>query len=111
MTDNEIFKALECCEANGGNSPDCKECPYFWLEEEPVDCHKRARRQVLDLIYRKNAEIESLQKMKQLTKAEAVKEFAERLKDKMFCEDFLLCEPCDMAEIIDSLVKEMVGDE
>ena len=60
MTDNDIIKAFECCEANGGNRPDCKECPYFWLEEKPVDCHKRARRQVLDLIYRKNAEIERL---------------------------------------------------
>ena len=38
---------------------------------------------------------------------EATKEFAERLKQVMFNEDFLLCEPSEMANLIDNLVKEM----
>lgn len=46
-----------------------------------------------------------------MEKSKAVKEFAERLKSTMFNEDFLLCEPCDMANIIDNLVKEMTEDE
>ena len=42
-------------------------------------------------------------------RADAVKEFAHIFKHKMFCKDYSLFEPCDMADIIDELVKEMVG--
>ena len=38
---------------------------------------------------------------------QGVKDFAEMLKAKMFSEDFLLCEPCYMADIIDQIAKEM----
>lgn len=60
MTDNEIKKAFECCEANEGIRPNCKKCPYFWLEEKPVDCHKQVRKNAIDLINRQQAEIERL---------------------------------------------------
>lgn len=78
-------------------------------------------KELFDRINRQEAEIERLKEKNRLAcqctpkairraKSEAIKEFAERLKEKMFCEDFLLCEPCDMADIIDNLVKEMVGE-
>ena len=87
FTDNEIMKALECFK-----SEDClgKECPYF---EMPGLCGKKMCIDVYDFIYRKKAENERLQaenvklhtiipKMIITAKAEAIKEFAERVKEK-----------------------------
>ena len=118
MTDNEIIKALEkfkCVNCNG----DCakESC-------EDLECPLNLVKSALDLVNRQKAEIERLNAVSEIcgdchrqhaekierTKAEGIKEFAERLKNKMFEEDFLLCEPCDMADMIDDLVKEMVGE-
>lgn len=155
MTDNEIIRALECCQGNA----DCANCPYY--ENNHYQCGNNFNKDVLDLINRQKAEIEALQKdKKQLEsdiiiannnyehiksiwendyqklsqviakwkdkykrlviqeediKAEAVKEFAERLKEYV--------EPYDVTtgykiiivnaveeETIDNLVKEMVGE-
>lgn len=70
---------------------------------------------IVDLINRQQAEIERLEDEKKNAYKDIVdtceigarNEFAERLKQRMFAEDFLLCEPCDMADIIDNLLKEM----
>lgn len=123
MTDNEIIKALECCSEIDRKF--CDNCTYNREE----DCIISLTRDALSLIKRQKAEIERLQQKYELSeaereanvkgfteslekvKAEAVKEFAERAKSTMFNEDFLLCEPCDMANIIDNLVKEMTEDE
>ena len=45
-------------------------------------------------------------------KAEAIKEFAKRLKDRLFyeCGDINYSETCDTRRLIDNLVKEMVGE-
>ena len=43
-------------------------------------------------------------------KAEAIKEFAERLKEKAFPDDSISCEMVVYAENIDNLVKEMAGE-
>lgn len=53
MTDNEIVKALECCFAR--QAPDCKNCPNenTCSEVEIID-------EIIELINRKNAEIERL---------------------------------------------------
>lgn len=114
MTDNEIIKALVDI-ISGEN----KKCSFN---------HCNLAVEVYDLIKSQKAEIESLQQKYELSeaereanvkgftesletvRAEAVKEFAERLKSTMFNEDFLLCEPCDMANIIDNLAKEMTED-
>ena len=56
-------------------------------------------------------EFDLLNQEKSAVIAEAIKEFAKRLKSTMFNEDFLLCEHCDMANIIDNLVKEMTEEE
>ena len=57
-TDNEIIKALECC-----NTPKpCDECPYYDENEVEYDdlCMQKLVRDVLPLINRQKAEIESL---------------------------------------------------
>lgn len=90
MTDNEIIKALECCDKNN-----CFCCPY---RMDNV-CISNLRNDALDLINRQKAEInrwesecgkqsvlwrshfESIfETAKETIRAEAIKEFAERLK-------------------------------
>lgn len=96
MTDNEIVKALECCGKGFGN---CDGCPY---DDDNADCvtlkgETLMMKDALDLINRQKAEIERLEaennKLKvasnlfamyvqnvEEVKADARKEFAERLK-------------------------------
>ncbi len=52
MTESEIMKALECC----ASWKSCKKCPLFLWE----DCTGSLKEFALDLINRKNAEIEKL---------------------------------------------------
>ena len=137
MTDNEIIKALECC-CEAELNEDCKKlkCPFFDYEIDNctnVGDMDAMYRFALDLINRQKAEIERLKAelkedsrvMKQAlvlvdeikkeiavdietAKVEAVKEFAERLKEKER-PTFPLAMVVDISEI-DNLVKEMVGE-
>lgn len=83
MTDNEIIKALEC--HTGKVSKRCQVCPYTIYG---CYCLDHLHPDLLDLINRQKAEIERLKgwqdllkaEKHSLIKAEAVKEFAERLK-------------------------------
>ena len=87
MTDNEIIKALECLR---GNAFDCGECPYCSCY--PAPCEQQVAKDALSLINRQKEEIERLknrdlqvevsEKLEREIKAEAVKEFAERLKEQ-----------------------------
>jgi len=135
MTDNEIIKALECLR---GKQTFCRECKYS-AHLHYRECQQAAAQDALDLINRQKAEIERLNEVveriqhhcrqlcileaKQVNniKAEAIKEFAERLKDEMeskawveyetydgFLRDFYDITETHIA--IDNLVKEMVGD-
>ena len=127
MTDNEIIKALECCVSDGGCIP--TGCPM--INECRIDI-KSAEKYAIYLISRQKAEIERLQGcvkseeevreiMKsqmipmvkevvneqfdvavKLARAEAIKEFADRLKEKLGNTDLAI-------RFIDNLVKEMVG--
>ena len=57
MTDNEIIKALECCiDCN------CKECPCCRIIDGGTYCTEIDEEEILDLINRQKAEIESLKK-------------------------------------------------
>ena len=112
MTDNEIIKALN--EADG-------------LEHICINCMDNKGKSttvkvidIVDLINHQQAEIERLQsrlkkerhqfadlgKMYSEIRAEAIKEFAERLKEKNGIYNSFAIE-----YIIDNLVKEMVGDD
>lgn len=128
MTDNEIIEALECC-ANNPNDSVCYEskCPLFGQK-----CIDVLGKNALDLITRKKAEIERLtEENKKVSayigngwgyvsflefvknqRAEAIKEFAERLKDKVRlykASEWQGFKYIPLGEI-DNLVKEMVGD-
>lgn len=121
FTDEEIIKAVECC-----SEPCyvCDECPLYCVG---VNCSSfELHRYALDLINRQKSEIDRLKECENLLKAEkhslikteAVKEFANRLKNKIKTE----CNPYGkptfdydtslaIMHYIDNLVKEMVGDD
>ena len=149
MTDNEIIKALECC--NDGIVW-CEECPYH-----ENDCEMRLLIDTLDLINRQKAENSNLtshltslqndltsakaeiERLNNITsasaisimadivievekkkpkfiheiKAEAIKEFAERLKEKYSQAD-ILC-PRRIVSLtekdLDNLIEETAGED
>ena len=138
MTDNEIIKALECCLSGKDYDTACMKCPIEPICESDDILLKYA----LDLINRQKAENERLEKELELAnadkviaetheksakemvvdvtqqiktaKSEARKEFVERLKKELCCEDdcgyhcFDCCYECkDYIPVIDNLVKEM----
>jgi hypothetical protein len=125
LTDNEIIKALECCKTTLSEIGACKECPLY--QGEGHTCITTLSKNALDLIKCQKAEIEDLKKVietmtnEQLqfgfeaeskieqAKAEAIKEFAERLKRHCYFDH--KDQRNAVAEvIIDHYVKEMVGD-
>ena len=65
MKDNEIIKALECCNSNFAECP--KECPMYTTKfNEKTNCideNNGIMALALDLINRQKAEIEKLQKV------------------------------------------------
>jgi hypothetical protein len=112
MTDNEIIKALECCSGKG----DCRSCPF----KNRDDCTKDLKAEIIGLITRQKAEIERLNKAVDLfadigkmyseIKAEAYKEFAERLKEK-FARQVSKGYCKVLNDFVDNLLKEMVGED
>ena len=118
MTDNEIIKALKCC----SNAEPCENCPY------QKQCDETDLAEItLDLINRKQAEIKELNTIRsrliydsgtltkisdelyQKIKAEAVKEFAEKLKFVWF--DNRYDSPdIDFDYFVDILVETLAGD-
>ena len=132
MTDNEIIKALECLR---GNAFDCGECPYCSCY--PAPCEQQVAKDALSLINRQKEEIERMknrdlqvevsEKLEREIKAEAVKEFVERLKEQdgydnhifddcasiLVPKEYLKGRDEKIKEVwstIDNLVKEMVGE-
>ena len=133
LTPEEIKKALECCIKP---TSDCENCPYYKKEE----CFDMAKRDALNLINRQQAEIENadftieqltkgnlqlqaeIERLKENNKAimqtiadvhtEAIKEFAERLKEKFAIFQYVsVVFYSKVISIIDNLVKEMVGEQ
>lgn len=107
MTDSEIIKALECCKYD-----DCNNCPNV-----SDNCHANLVDYVFDLINRQKEEIERLKEFivetrrcdKEL-KAEAIREFAELLKND-WIGNLYYCEDLDITDWIDNLLKEMGGSK
>lgn len=128
MTDNKIIKALECCI----NDHCTTSCPMYNTTDVRLECKYLIAKYALDLINRQKAEKETMQsyidclkaEIERLnrdystavetmsnsirtSRAEAIKEFAERLSEKaphITEERFLI-----LQNEIDNLVKEMVG--
>lgn len=132
MTDAEIIKALEVCV---GIHNDCEDCPLLEHSQATDECMTELMSNALDLINRQKADIEKLKKgwkadviETKNTKAEAIKEFAERLKEQAKNMEYKanttrktmpIVEVKDhvhwvlhevIIETIDNLVKEMAGD-
>ena len=123
--DKEIIQALECCKTTNVDS--CKCCSF---NTKNSNCINELCKNALDLINRQQVDIEEWKKINQrlydqmeerrkedlgiakgYARIEAIKEFAERLKDYGTLPDL----PWDIwktfADSIDNLVKEMVGNE
>ena len=94
LTDSEIVKALECCigDEEGRN---CFDCPLYEID----DCQLTMCQSALDLINRQKAENERLMRdvftyqirwakaesRETKAKAEAYKEFADKMDEKWLC--------------------------
>ena len=115
ITDDEIVKALELCQLE--DTTICESCP---LGKFYPYCDDVISPATIDLINRQKAEIEKLQNSGIRAKsvdewvsycnglrAEAVKEFAERLKEKAKSNEWngTIC-----GLDIDNLLEEMVGE-
>ena len=101
FTDEQIIKALECCFTNDFGKTNCNKCAFYTATAKCMDDMQNA---VIDLINRQAAEIERLtakilvkdnindyntmqlriaREELRTAKSEAIKEFAERLTDKI----------------------------
>lgn len=128
MTNEEIESSLKVI----ATTHDCNECKIRNCKWGTCNCSQITARAALDLINRQKAEIEKLEKalegQDQLVhglnkcyyqaKSKAIKEFGERLKNKIKTE----CNPYGkptfdydtsiaIMRYIDNLVKEMVGED
>ena len=121
MTDNDIIKALECC---GKNPPVCHECKYKGKCNR-IDCYDYLKRDVLDLINRQKAEIESkndlihrqsdvISEQKEKLESiysEAIKEFIKRFEKKIKDVKFTIGQTWEIKSALKEAKKEMVGEE
>lgn len=126
MRDNEIIKALECCSTATCIS---NNCPYEKIHDIPT-CTTKLTRDALDLINRLQAENErlkehcskcgekttktilNLQELLGTAKAEAYKEFADRLKGHYDeYDDYDDIYAHHIRDDIDFTLEYMVGDK
>lgn len=119
LTDEQTTKALECCKDTIAEGK-CPQCPLYTVDD--VTCVTVLCKNIFNLISRKNAEIDvlktnihsltiTLSNRARVERAEAIREFAERLKEvgtkiyggKGFEGAFVIANNLQ----IDNLVKEM----
>lgn len=135
FTDEEIIEALDLCTQQNGSIP-CYDCPC-WNDDEQ-ECKGIDYTATLNLIKRQKAEIERLKsandekfrqwdmlaektkthyadlynEAKDKLKAEAYKEFAERIRECCNSNDDLLADAwLSVTTDINCVLKEMVGEE
>ena len=119
-TDKDIISSLEVI----ATTCNCNECKIRSGKWGTCNCSETTANAALDLINRQKAEIERLrgstivsnimesQRIKREAKAEAYKEFAERLNEKAQIADcFDSYNMVVGTHFIDNLLKEMVGEE
>lgn len=102
MTDNEIIKSFMCC--NFKHS--CEHCGYRKMWDGSSACIDKMFKDALGLI-------KKLQKQIKKTKAEAIKEFADRLKEMKYqSSEWSRDEHPFIVDVedIDYLVEEMTED-
>ena len=119
ITDEEIKSSLEVI----ATTRNCNECKIRNCKWGTCNCSQITANAALDLINRQEAEIEKLkgstivsnimesQRIKREAKAEAYKEFAERLNEEAQIADcFDSYNMVVGTHFIDNLLKEMVGE-
>ena len=120
FTDEEIKSSLEVI----ATTRNCNECKIRNCKWGTCNCSQITANAALDLINRQEAEIEKLkgstivsnimgsQRIKRDAKAEAYKEFAERLNEEAQIADcFDSYNMVVGTHFIDNLLKEMVGEK
>ena len=120
VTDEEIKSSLEVI----ATTRNCNECKIRNCKWGTCNCSQITANAALDLINRQKAEIEKLkgstivsnimesQRIKREAKAEAYKEFAERLNEEAQIADcFDSYNMVVGTHFIDNLLKEMVGEK
>lgn len=120
ITDEEIKSSLEVI----ATTRNCNECKIRNCKWGTCNCSQITANAALDLINRQETEIEKLkgstivsnimesQRIKREAKAEAYKEFAERLNEEAQIADcFDSYNMVVGTHFIDNLLKEMVGEE
>lgn len=127
LTDSEIVKALECCSRTDGYG--CEDCPYGAEDK----CSINSKRDAIDLINRLQKElakpilatrdlkvsferiyrIGEEKALVQALKAEAYKEFAEKLEAEYtdFDAENEVILPENLNKAISDLLKELVGED
>ena len=113
MTDKEIIRALECCYRSYEY---CDKCAYF--NSGTGSCKLKLLKDAFYLTNRQQAKIKRLQKydeerdialhsrLIETARAEAIREFAERLKEDLKSNNYIVS-----FDRIDNLVKEMAGEQ
>lgn len=119
FTDEEVIKALECCLLSNSCA---SHCPYDDGKDDCIECTSMLANDALDLIKRQKAEIERLKKSNDVlrednsilateyakkVRAEAIKEFAERLKHIIGFDDLVPTDCVMLFPYIDNLAEEM----
>ena len=124
FTDDEIMRALECCSRNVPLLNSCEDCPFYgkrcaaFLPQVALNLIKRYKAENERFEKENNAQFDKWKRLDERTKeryaelyeeakgvvrTEAIKEFAERLKEKIRVMDRIII----YGEDIDNLVKEM----
>ena len=114
MTDKDIIKALEI---HADNEADCSGCPIYHSDTGETCAYELAQN-ALDLINRQKAEIERVERHTEMyheLRAEAITEFAERLKGVYINDKRYDCPNPHTLLIklfanIDQIAKEMKGE-
>lgn len=128
MTDEQIINGVKCCAKLISN---CRQCSYRFNEDDEFDCEEELGRDTLDLINRQKAEIEELKNRNafleneyknqgelfwervKIKQSEAIKEFAERLKETAYSYSDISGYRSTVvdADNIDKLVKEICDND
>ena len=109
MTDNEIIKALEdCAKISKGKCGDMTAGALDLINRQKAEIERLKGKVNLLMKYDERRDISLHARLTEKARAEATKEFAERLKTK--ASDFEFGKAVWVV-YIDNLVKEMVGDD
>ncbi len=111
-TDEQIKKALDSADLFLRNRANAEPAPLNEYDKEELLDIAKICCNALDLINRQESEIDHLREATKKVTSEAIKEFAERLKEKASPYPYYQYGLIDAVSVedIDNLAKEMVGE-